>query len=386
MRIGIIGAGIAGGLLADQLRRAPGLAVSAFERVQSDELAEAGTGLSVGPNAMKALRLHQRGLHDVLRTVSLPWETWSIALADGTPLLHIDLRSLAEEPGIRLRWAELYRVMRAPLDGFARWGCALEALEQDAAGRLVPVFRRGGALMRDGGFDLLVAADGRYSRLRALSAGEPPMEVQGVCMWRLLVHDGSQCPFDDFGQWFNGPNRLLAYALPGGAVHVAGAFPLAADLQIPEAARTPAAQRALFTPADTRPCPAVAWMLDRMAAGFADIHWARSQTTPMLRTLLEDRILLLGDAAHGMVPTLGQGATQAIEDGVLAAATLRRGGSPSDFAAMREDRVAFVRDFSVEASDTLLPGSDPVAGTRVKGEPAFTAKLRRLWTDVPQPN
>lgn len=36
--------------------------------------------------------------------------------------------------------------------------------------------------------------------------------------------------------------------------------------------------------------------------------------------------MLLGDAAHAMVPTLGQGATQAIEDGVLAGAILRAGG------------------------------------------------------------
>jgi salicylate hydroxylase len=84
-----------------------------------------------------------------------------------------------------------------------------------------------------------------------------------------------------------------------------------------------------------------------------------------------------------MVPTLGQGATQAIEDGVLAAKLLREGKSVAEIAAVRDARVEFVRDFSMEASDTLLPGSDTVALTRAKDGPEFRAKLRRLYTEVP---
>ncbi len=33
----------------------------------------------------------------------------------------------------------------------------------------------------------------------------------------------------------------------------------------------------------------------------------------------------------------------------------------------------------------MCPGTDPVAGSIAKRDPAFLAKLRRLYTDVPGP-
>jgi salicylate hydroxylase len=383
MRIGIVGTGVAGSLLASGLIGSKGFDIAAFERARQGDHAEAGTGLNIGPNALKALRLHDPGRHAALRPASLPWRRWFIDLADGTRLFDLGLEELAEEPGLRMRWSELYRLLRAPIAGVTQGGMALEALEEDAAGRLVPVFRdAGGALGRAGGFDLLVGADGRYSRTRALAAGEPAAALLGICTWRLLVPDATACPFDDYGQWFNGPNRLLAYRLPGNFVYIAGAFPLDAAGQVPQGARTPEAQDALFRPTSGAPCPAVAWMLAQIANRFEGIHWARSQTTPVLWRALDDRVLLLGDAAHAIVPTLGQGATQAIEDGVLASAILRRGGCPADIEALRDARIRFVSAFSTDASDTMLPGSDPVAGAREKNGDAFRARLRRLWTDV----
>ncbi|MBL8654675.1 MAG: hypothetical protein JNJ97_10750 [Alphaproteobacteria bacterium] len=85
-----------------------------------------------------------------------------------------------------------------------------------------------------------------------------------------------------------------------------------------------------------------------------------------------------------MVPTLGQGATQAIEDGAIAASIIRKGGGVKEIAAARDTRVEFVRDFSLEATDTML-GADPVAGTLAKSGPEFLAKLKKLYRDVPGP-
>jgi salicylate hydroxylase len=382
MRIGIIGTGVAGSLLAEALLDARGIAVTAYERVAQGEHDGAGTGLNVGPNALKALRLHMPKRHAALRAASLEWRRWFVDLTDGTRLLDLDLLDLAEEPGLRIRWSELYRQLREPAAGCTRNGHVLEALEEDAAGRLVPVFRTAGGLVRDGGFDLLVAGDGRYSRLRALTCGEPEGTLLGVCIWRLLVTDAADCPYDDYGQWFHGNARLLSFRVPGGAVYIAGTFPLGPDAQISDAMKTEAAQRALFTPQDAPPCPAVAWMLDKVAMHLDEIHWARSATAPLLRHDPTGRALFLGDAAQAMVPTLGQGATQAVECGVVAAAVLKRGGTVQEIAAIRDPRVAFVRDFSLEASDTLVPGTDVVTGTRAKAGPDFLAKLRRTYAEV----
>jgi 2-polyprenyl-6-methoxyphenol hydroxylase-like FAD-dependent oxidoreductase len=104
-------------------------------------------------------------------------------------------------------------------------------------------------------------------------------------------------------------------------------------------------------------------------------------------------VLLLGDAAHPMVPTLGQGATQSIEDACVAVdeirAALRAGDElsaiPARVAARRMERIRFVVDFSREATDTMLAGADPVAGTLAKTQKPFQDKLKRLYCDVALP-
>ena len=114
------------------------------------------------------------------------------------------------------------------------------------------------------------------------------------------------------------------------------------------------------------------------------VHWARLQVTPLQRGSADGRVLFLGDCAHAMVPTLGQGATQALEEGVLAAAVLKRGGGVAEIAALRDPRVSFIREFSLEATDSMQPGADALALSRHKMAPDFLAKLRRAYTDVPE--
>ena len=64
--------------------------------------------------------------------------------------------------------------------------------------------------------DLLVAGDGRYSVVRQAVLGGPETpHFLDVCLYRILVPAGPDCPIDDYGQWFNGPNRLLAFRVPG---------------------------------------------------------------------------------------------------------------------------------------------------------------------------
>jgi 2-polyprenyl-6-methoxyphenol hydroxylase-like FAD-dependent oxidoreductase len=106
------------------------------------------------------------------------------------------------------------------------------------------------------------------------------------------------------------------------------------------------------------------------------------------------RLLLLAAAAHPMVPTLGQGATQAIEDACVAAkemeAALDAGkpfrSVPDRVANRRTERVQFVSTLSREASDTMLRGADPVAGAAWKQEAGFQRSLERLYRDAPSPS
>jgi salicylate hydroxylase len=234
---------------------------------------------------------------------------------------------------------------------------------------------------------MLVAADGRYSALRAFTVGAPRPTIPGIGTWRLLVRDAKESPIDDYGQYFQNNARLLSFALPGGDVYVAGSFPLDGDGPMPEAARTAQAQRRLFTPAGSPPSPAVEWMLSMIDLHLGEVNWARTQEIEPLHQALDGRLLLLGDAAHAMFQTLGQGATQSIEDALAAADLLRSGiRDPAElskaYEARRSARVAFAKRFTQEATDTLLPGVDPVAGALAKAQPPFLSKLRQLYCDV----
>jgi salicylate hydroxylase len=389
LRVGVIGTGVAGSLfIAAAQKRSGDIDVEGFDQVRSGERSESGTGLNIGPNAVTTLRLHGGIGLEALRAASLPWRRWLIALTDGTALIDLDLLTVAEDTGIRIPWADLYAVLRSGSVSSTHYGRTLEALEEDSSGRLIPVFRdEDGGVFRYGAFDLLVAADGRYSRLREIADGPPKSNFPGIGTWRLLVRGAADCPFDDLGQYFWGNARLLSFRLPNDCAYIAGSFPHTYSGPIPDELKTAAAQRRLFQPASGVVSPQVLWMLDKMERHFGEMNWARTQEISILNQALEGRVLLLGDAAHATFQTLGQGATQAIEDALAAAAVLH--GQPAtpqsictNYQARRQDRIEFMRSFTREATDTLLPGNDPIAGSLAKAREPFLTKLRKLYSDV----
>lgn len=389
MRIGVIGTGVAGSLFAAAvMRKSPAVSIQAFDRIGENGRDEAGTGLNIGPNAVKAMRRDGGPVLEQLLAVSLPWRRWLIALTDGTKLVDLDLLEVAEEPGLRIRWAHLYRVLRSASATCTRYDRSLEALEQDAEGRLVPVFRaRTGELTREGSFDLLIGADGRYSRLREMIDGPPRSVYPGIGTWRLLVQVDTRCPIDDYGQYFCGNARLLSFRLQNEYVYVAGSFPLAGSGSVPEYMKTSRTQRRFFEPGPASPSPQVNWMLNQMDRHMDEMNWARTQEIETLHHALDGRILLLGDAAHAMYQTLGQGATQAIEDALVAALVI--GGEPASsralcnsYEAKRRDRIEFARRLTRQATDTLMPGTDVIAGSLAKAREPFLSELRKLYSDV----
>jgi salicylate hydroxylase len=396
MRIVIVGAGVAGCVMARKLSRLQGVEVTCLERVQRDDHSEAGTGLNVGPNAVKALTSVDPELADLITQASFAWRHWRVSLTDGTVLFDLPLTEVADGPGWRIRWSQLYHVLREAAGASVRYGCEITKVDRDA----VDPHKTSIEWMQNGGthrldqIDLLIAADGRYSRVRRAISAEPSVRQVGVAIFRLLVPDTSNGLIDDYEQWFNGPNRLLSFRVPDNHIYVAGAFPISPEAPIPDDLKTPAVLRETFTPRTAPPSSQTRWLIDAVCQNVADTHWARMQEHDMLYRAADCNVLYLGDAAHGMVPTLGQGATQAIEDAANAAALIARRYQAgqrdvddwlSEIEASRQDRMRFVMEFSLEATDTMLAGADPVAGTQHKNEPPFQNKLKALYRDVGLP-
>lgn len=394
MRIVIAGAGVAGCIVARALRGIDGVDVQCLERVSAEDHSESGTGLNIGPNAVKALWQHDRALHDAVLAKSMRWKNWRTSLTDGTVLFDLPLARVADHDGIRIRWSELYSVLRFEARDLIRFGAAIETIGYQQNGtELFVDYRQHGMAQRIADVDLVIAGDGRYSSVRRTLSGAPAIHQHGIVIFRLLVPDTSGGRIDEYEQWFNGPNRLLAFKVPADSIYIAGSFPIPADAEIPEAAKHADALRALYTPASGKPSAQCAWLIGQICANKGQLHWARLQEAPPLYTDAKRHVLYLGDAAHAMVPTLGQGATQAIEDACAAASLLHKHlgqGAQAEavpallqrFEKLRASRIRFVIDFSNEATDTMRAGADPVAGTRKKMEAPFQAKLERLYRDV----
>jgi len=392
-RIVIAGAGVAGSLLAAGLARRADIDLLCLERAPGGARDDAGTGLNLGPNAIKCLRLFLPDHARLIEANSLPWRRWTTFTVDGRVLMDLDLQTVADTPGVRIGWGDLYALLRAQIPGpVVRYGVEVVDLQPGHPTHALRIRDLHGREDTLGGIDLLIAADGRYSRLRALCLDDttPAVRQLGVGLFRLLVPSMPDDPVDDYAQWFNGANRLLAYRIPGERIYCAGSFPIPPDQQVPEALKQQAHLAQAYLPQQGRPSRAVRRLVDAIVQRVPEIHWARLQDAPICLASSAG-MMLVGDAAHPMVPTLGQGATQAVEDACVALdeiqAALDSGRPLAEVAprtrARRDERVRFVAAFSREASDTMLAGSDPVAGTLKKLEPAFMSKLARLYRDTP---
>jgi salicylate hydroxylase len=406
LRVVICGAGVAGSVLAGALAGRSDVELTVIERAEDAGQLDAGTALNVGPNGMQALAGLAPALAASVRARAFDWTRWQVSLTDGTPLLDFPLSDIARCAGIRIRWASLYEVLREPIEPFVRYGTTITGVhgaqgagDQAGAGPLSIDIEGPAGRARIDGIDLLVAAEGRYSPLRERLCGPVPVEHFGIAISRLLVRDTSGGLIDDYAQWFNGPHRLLAYRVPPDHVYIVSTFPLSPGDPIEPRMKTAEAIAARYRPSGRPIAAACAWLLDAMAEHVDAIHWARMQQGPVCYRGAGGRLLVIGDAAHPLVPTLGQGATQALEDGVAAAQFVRAmlddaaSGGPGmgiDVPAMtarvegaRTARATFAQQLSWQASDTLLEGCDPVRDTLRKGEPAFMRSLQALFSGSP---
>ncbi|MBL2934464.1 FAD-dependent monooxygenase, partial [Klebsiella pneumoniae] len=56
---------------------------------------------------------------------SLPWANWRVSLADGSLLFDLPLARVADNAGIRIRWSELYRILREGAGPAIHYGCEI---------------------------------------------------------------------------------------------------------------------------------------------------------------------------------------------------------------------------------------------------------------------
>jgi len=313
-RIAIIGGGI-GGLIAARALCRRGGEVTIYEA--APELREIGAGVALGPNAMKVLR--SLGLEDDVRAVAGRSE-WAVTRNGRTGRV-ISKTSRQQQAtsfgsaGATVHRADLLDVLSHSVPGdIVTLGARCVGVQTD---RDVAVAR-----FEDGSeveADLIIGADGIHSVVRASLFGPDAPRFTGKICYRSVVPVASvpgAPPSNDNSQWLGPHGTIVLYPVRRDElINVVCHYDdetYRHESWVTECERSEVLERY----SDWHES-----LLRVFSAGDVWYKWALYDRDPIPQWT-QGRITVLGDAAHPMLPYLGQGACQAIEDGCVLAAAL----------------------------------------------------------------
>jgi salicylate hydroxylase len=336
--IAIVGGGI-GGLFAANALLAQGLQVSVYE--QAPALGEVGAGVFLTPNSVR--QLERAGLGPAV-------EKWGARVGpgsryfrhDGSPIAPVQVTdSSGWNATFGMHRADLVELLADALpDNVVHTGHRCTGFEQrDDVARVT--FSNGAVAEAD----VIVAADGIHSELRPYVFPPSNPVFSGSVAYRgvLPLERIPDWPTDAWLMWLGKAKHFLTFPVRAGQlINYVGFVP--ADEQMKESWSSPGDPDVLrreFAGWD----PRIETLLKQVQMTF---RWALYDREP-LPTWTRGRLSLLGDAAHPMLPHLGQGANQSIEDGMALATILARADRttvPAALAAyerLRRERVAQVQ-------------------------------------------
>jgi salicylate hydroxylase len=358
----VIGAGLAGLTAALALQRS-GWRVRVYE--QAPVLGEVGAGITLSPGAGRGLA--SLGIEAELLAASLPvpdiafvhYRTGKLlagVLDDGAP------PDFGFDKARHIHRADLHAILVA----------AVRRLDPDAvvtAKRLVEVEPDASgvaARFADGGTataDILIGADGSRSMVRRLMFEDSPPEFAGQVAYRCLIPNAVAAPYMRGGNAVVsiGASRIFnRYLIRGGAlVNVIGIAKSGRWRE--EGWNTPATVDEFLS--EYEGFHDGVTDLIRLSPASTLIKWGLFVRPPLSRWHT-GRVVLIGDAAHPILPFLGLGAALAIEDGIVLARALGLTGDPEAafqaFQRSRLDRVETVRTQSILQGE-IIQASDPDA-------------------------
>lgn len=327
--IAVIGGGI-GGLVAGIALQRAGKAVRIYERAPA--FAEVGAGISISPNA--TLGLESLGLGDFMQAqANEPLEQVQFHGLTGERLTASDRRTTRQTYG-----AAYYQLHRADLHHelvrvFGLDNCAMDHELNGIAGDLNGVTLN--FTDRDPvRVDVAIAADGLRSVVRDIVFDPAPPVFSGHVAWRALI------PAERLGG---------DYTLRRSTNHIAGqnlvTYPVRGTTFVNVVALTRSSvwsEESWSAKAEKAELAAQFEGWDGFVRHAIDAipeeqlyRWGLFLREPLTRWVA-GHVALLGDAAHPMLPYMGQGASCAIEDGVVLGRCFAQCADPDSALALYE--------------------------------------------------
>ena len=366
IQIAIIGAGI-GGMTAAVTLAQKGFKVKVFE--QAPELSEVGAGLTVTPNATKGLIY--LGLGEAMNKIGMAHDLQGVRHYQTKEII-VPLKRgkhMLEKYG-----AYQFQVHRADIHDIL-----IESLEKHSPGcvsidhQLVGIDQKSDRVklifnnQAEYECDFVIGADGTRSAVRTAIMGNAEPEFSGYVAWRGIVPtDGlDESDFDECGSCaFISPGRVFARYLIRDAKEYNYVAFLATDEWAEEGWSIPSkVETVLETFSDYNQ-----QVKNIISATPPEgcYKWGIFTRQPIAKWSSE-RVTLLGDAAHPLEPFMGQGASMAIEDGVVLGRIVEDSSSFSEiierYETARIERSHFVTEHSKKAGQRFT-GNNPDAYTK----------------------
>jgi salicylate hydroxylase len=323
MRVAVAGAGIAGLASAIAIgRRHANFEIQLHEKQTS--LMPVGAGVQLGPNAFHALEQMSPELALELRSrITVPNK---LIMRDLSTDKTLSVMGLGD--AIQTRFGQPYGMLHR---------ATLQTALYDHASHLpnvnIQFDRPYEHAVNSQYYDLVVGADGLWSPLRTALFGQASTQLSSVAFRALAPCESAET---DVQLWVGDSAHIVAYpiqhpikgqAVLNVAIFVSGTKMAKLDARLPKQDKT-------------------SWVCD---ASVRDVLASLPQVAPRVATLLKnlyqcsawrvfdleqaklwgkDNVVLVGDAAHAMLPHLAQGAAFGLEDAVMLANSVTGGSAP----------------------------------------------------------
>jgi 2-polyprenyl-6-methoxyphenol hydroxylase-like FAD-dependent oxidoreductase len=310
-KIIIIGGGIGGAATALALNQA-GFEPVVYERAQA--LREVGAGIALWANATHILK--NLGLLEAAIQVGYLTTNYQFNSQRGKELVNVAIDGF-ELPVVGIHRAELHQLLwrNVPSEQF-HLGETFERSEQYE--RIHAYFVSG--LEVEG--DALIGADGLRSRVRSALLGNISPTYRNFKTWRGLTDYVPSAYRSGYIQEFLGGGKGFGFMMLGKGKMYWYAAATAPEAQ-PDAAM--GRKKELETMYQDW-FPAIPGLI--AATDEANILTTDLYDRPPTQPWSKGNITLLGDAAHPMLPTMGQGACTALEDAYVVAQCLKEHPDP----------------------------------------------------------